>query len=84
MAIDHYSSEQNTRSLSVPLIYLFFLYAALPGIKWGQVCEEDSDRWGLRLAGQGGPEEESGQLAQAASHHSPDPVLEEAELSTIV
>lgn len=36
------------------------------------------------MAGQGGPEEESGQLAQTAGHYSPDPVLEEAEQSTVV
>lgn len=50
---------------------------AFPGIQWWQVCEEDPDRGGLRLARQGRPSQASGELAQAARQHRPDPLIEE-------
>lgn len=62
---------------------ILFFHTAFPGIKWGQVCEEDFDWWGVRVAGQGGPAEANGQLAQAAGHHSSDPILEKAVQSTV-
>lgn len=48
---------------------------AFPGIQWRQVYEEDPDRGGLHLAGQGGHEEEGGELAQAVCQlHSDQPL----------
>lgn len=48
---------------------------AFPGIQWRQVHEEDPDRGGLHLAGQGGHEEEGGELAQAVCQlHSDQPL----------
>ncbi|KAG5830325.1 hypothetical protein ANANG_G00309250 [Anguilla anguilla] len=41
----------------------------------GEVCEEDADRRGLHLAGQGGPAEAGGELAQAAGQLPADPPL---------
>lgn len=49
--------------------------AAFPGIQRRQVHEEDPDRGGLHLAGQGGHEEEGGELAQAVRQlHSDQPL----------
>lgn len=50
--------------------------SAVPGVQWRQVHEEDPDRGGLRVAGQGRPSQASGQLAQAARQHRPDPLIE--------
>lgn len=48
---------------------------AFPGIQRRQVHEEDPDRGGLHLAGQGGHEEEGGELAQAVCQlHSDQPL----------
>lgn len=49
--------------------------AAVPGIQRRQVHEEDPDRGGLYLAGQGGHEEAGGELAQAVCQlHSDQPL----------
>lgn len=55
--------------------FLVYLSPAVPGVQWREVHEEDSDRRSLYLAGQGGHEEESGQLAQAIGQlHSDQPL----------
>lgn len=48
---------------------------AFSGIQRRQVHEEDPDRGGLHLAGQGGHEEEGGELAQAVCQLHPDQPL---------
>lgn len=48
---------------------------AFSGIQRRQVHEEDADRGGLHLAGQGGHEEEGGELAQAVCQLHPDQPL---------
>lgn len=57
-----------TPSCSVP-------WPAVPGVQRGQVRQEDPDRRGLRVAGQGGPAQARGQLAQAARQHGSDPLV---------
>lgn len=50
-------------------------FPALLGVQRRQVHEEDADRGSLHLVGQGGHEEESGQLAQALRQLHPDQPL---------
>lgn len=52
------------------------LSPAFPGVQWWQVCEEDPDRGGLCVAGQSRPSQASGELAQAACQHRPDPLID--------
>lgn len=56
-------------------LFPFPMFPAFLGVKWRQVHEEDPDRGSLHLAGQGGHEEESGQLAQVVCQlHSDQPL----------
>lgn len=48
----------------------------VPGVQRWQVCKEDPDRGGLRVAGQSRPTQASGELAQAARQHRHDPLIE--------
>lgn len=57
------------------LLSVVFTPAVL-GVQWWQVYEEDPDRRGLRVAGQSRPTQASGELAQAARQHRPDPLIE--------
>lgn len=51
-------------------------WPAVPGVQRRQVRQEDPDWRGLRVAGQGGPAQARGQLAQAARQHGSDPLVE--------
>lgn len=49
---------------------------AVPGVQRWQVCEEDPDWGGLRVAGQSRPAQARGGLAQAACQQRSDPLIE--------
>lgn len=51
---------------------------AVPGVQRRQVCKEDPDRGGLRVAGQSRPAQARSELAQAARQHHSDPLVEGA------
>lgn len=53
---------------------------AVPGLQRRQVCKEDPDRGGLRVAGQSRPAQARSELAQAARQHHSDPLVEAAML----
>ena len=61
----HFPRLKNSRVSQDKSVFLSDVFPAFLGVQWRQVHEEDPDRGSLHLAGQGGHEEEGGQLAQA-------------------
>lgn len=65
--------QQNDKLFLV--CFISNMLSAFLGVKRREICEEDLDRRSLHLAGQGGYEEESGQLAQTVCQlHSDQPL----------